>query len=224
MFERIAPPSELQALAKPVFLIEDALVEPSFAIELVGREERRLLERLPAMLDTVRADAEGPATDPRTLRSAGALITGAMAGYLGSILESNLERSEREQAVRLEHRTANLAAIYEGLDEFVTACTTSRQSPASGLVADQMIEVLHTLLGALVDAAASDDPGERELVLTLLGQRDEVMERVRQRVLTENPDMPPKAQDAVFAATMLFERIIWLARRSAVLLAPAAAA
>jgi phosphate:Na+ symporter len=62
LFERLAPPSELQALAKPAFLIDDALVEPSFALELVGREERRLLERLPAMLDSVRADAEGPTT------------------------------------------------------------------------------------------------------------------------------------------------------------------
>ena len=223
LVERMAPPSELQALGKPAFLIDDALVEPSFAIELVGREERRLLERLPAMLDTVRADTEGPATEPKTLRSAGALITGAMAGYLGSILGSNLERSDREQAVRLEHRTANLTAIYEGLDEFVTACKTSRQWPSSGRVADQMIESLHTLLSALVEATASDDPAEREFVLSLLGQRDELMERIRQRVLRENPDMPPKAQDAIFAATMLFERIIWLARRSALLLAPAAA-
>jgi len=66
LFERAAPPSELQALGKPAFLIDDALVEPTFAIELVGREERRLLERLPAMLDTMRADAEGPATEPAT--------------------------------------------------------------------------------------------------------------------------------------------------------------
>jgi phosphate:Na+ symporter len=174
------------------------------------------------MLDTMRADAEGPATEPATLRAAGALITGAMAGYLGSILETSLERSDREQAVRLEHRTANLTAIYEGLDEFVTACKTSRQWPSSGRVADQMIESLHTLLSALVEATASDDPAERELVLLLLGQRDELMERIRQRVLRENPDMPSKAQDAIFAATMLFERIIWLARRSALLLAPAA--
>ncbi len=221
LFERVAPPSELQALAKPAFLIDEALVEPSFAIELVGREERRLLERLPAMLDTVRADVEGPATAPATLRAAAALITGAMASYLGAILQSNLERSDREQAVRLEHRTANVSAIYEGLDEFVAACKASREWPSSGRVADQMIESLHTLLGALVDATASDDPAEREFVLALLGQRDELMERVRQRALREDPTLPPKAQDAIFAATMLFERIIWLARRSALLLAPA---
>lgn len=218
MFERIAPPSELQELAKPAYLIDDALVEPAFAIELVGREERRLLERLPAMLDTVRADAQGPATPPATLRAAGTLITQAMAAYLGSIIEANLERADREQAVRLEHRTANLNALYEGLDEFVAASQAARQWPSSARVADQMIESLHTLLSALVDATATDDPSERELILSLLGHRDELMERIRQRVLREDPNMPAKAQEAIFTATMLFERIVWLARRSALLL------
>jgi hypothetical protein len=39
-------------------------------------------------------------------------------------------------------------------------------------------------------------------------------------VLREDPNMPPKPQEALFAATMLFERVVWLARRSAILLTP----
>jgi phosphate:Na+ symporter len=220
LLEQAAPPSELQELSKPAYLIDEALVEPSFAIELVNREEHRLLERLPMMLDTVRADAVGPLTSPQTLRAASTAVTGAMAAYLGSIIESKLDRAEREQTVRLQHRTANFSAMFESLDEFVTACKSARQWPSSGRVADQMVESLHTLLGALLDAGSSNDPSDHELVLNLLGHRDELMERIRQRVLREDPDMPAKAQEALFAATMLFERIIWLARRNALLLSP----
>jgi len=36
--------------------------------------------------------------------------------------------------------------------------------------------------------------------------------------------MPAKAQEALFAATMLFERVVWLARRCAILLNPERAA
>jgi hypothetical protein len=46
------------------------------------------------------------------------------------------------------------------------------------------------------------------------------MERIRPRVLREDPNMPSKAQEALSSATMLFERIIWLARRNALLLSP----
>ena len=85
-----------------------------------------------------------------------------------------------------------------------------------------MVEALHALLTALIDAVASDDPADRDLVLALLGHRDELMERIRQRVLREDPAMPPAAQEALFTATMLFERIVWLARQTTMLLAPAA--
>ena len=70
------------------------------------------------------------------------------------------------------------------------------------------------------DAAASDDPEERDLIMSLLGHRDELMERIRTRVLREDPNMPPKPQEALFTATMLFERVVWLARKCAVLLSP----
>jgi phosphate:Na+ symporter len=220
VLERAAPPSKLQELSKPAYLIDDALVEPTFAIELVVREEQRLLARLPAMLDGVRADAENGAIPAPTLRAASAAVTRAMAGYLESISEGRLERSDRERVVRLQHRAANLGALSESIDEFVTACVSARQWPSSGRVADQMIESLHALLDALAEAAATNDPDDQELLLSLLGHRDEMMERIRQRVLREDPNMPAKSQEALFAATMLFERVVWLARRCAILLNP----
>lgn len=220
LLERLAPPGQLQELSKPAYLVEEALVEPSFAIELVLREERRLLERVPGMLDAVRADADGPLMPAANLRAAADAITGAMARYLDSIVDANPSRSDREQLVRLQHRTANLGAIYDALDEFVTTSQTARSWPSSAQVTDRMIESLHALLTALVEATAANDPSERELLLALLGHRDETMERIRQRVLKQDPDIPPKAQEALFAATMLFERIIWLARRSTLLLTP----
>ena len=58
------------------------------------------------------------------------------------------------------------------------------------------------------------------MVLSLLGHRDEMTERIRQRVLREDPNMPTKSQEALFAATMLFEGVVWLARRCAILLNP----
>jgi phosphate:Na+ symporter len=216
----LAPPSPLQELSRPAFLIEDALIDPAMALDLVAREENRLLQRLPAMLDGVRADVEQPVVERKVLRSASLSVANAMSGYLGSIIEAKLDRPEREQAVRLHHRTANLAALFEALDEFVRACIRARDSLSGGRIADRMIESLHTLLTSLGEATASKNPSEREFTLALLGHRDELMERIRRRVLGEDPDMPPKAQEALFAATMLFERVVWLARRNALLLTP----
>lgn len=221
LLERLSPPTKLQELSRPAFLVDEALVEPALAVDLVGREERRLLGLLPTMLDSMRADAvEGEAPD--VVKSAGISVSRAMAAYLEAILGADAERIDRERVIRLQHRTSNIGALFDSLGNFIAAAGTARQWPSSGRVAGQMVEALHALLSALVDAVASDDPADRELVLALLGHRDELMERIRQRVLREDPAMPPAAQEALFTATMLFERIVWLARQTTMLLVPAA--
>jgi phosphate:Na+ symporter len=222
--ERLLPPTKLEMLARPAFLSDEALFEPSLALDLVVREERRLLERLPLMLDGVRTEGDAGRTNSETLKTAGVAVLRAMTRYLDSVAEAGLDRADVEKLMRLQHRTANLGSLYDSLDEFVAAAEKSRRWPSSGQVADQMIEAMHALLGALVDATASEDANEQQMVLAMLGHRDELMERTRRRVLQEDPDLPAEAQEALFATTMLFERIVWLARRSALLILPQAAA
>jgi phosphate:Na+ symporter len=219
LLERLAPQSPLQEMSKPAFLLDDALVDPSLALELATREEGRLAQRLPMMLDGIRSDSAAGAAPPEVLQAASHSITDTMATYLDGILESNADRDDREGVIRLQHRVANLRALFDALSEFRVVALAAKEWPSSAGVAESMIESLHALLSALVDATASEDVTEREFVLTLLGNRDDLMERMRQRVLRENPDLPAKAQEALFSATMLFERIIWLARRIALLLA-----
>jgi phosphate:Na+ symporter len=222
LLERLSPPTKLQELSTPAYLVDEALVEPTFAIELAGREERRLLDLLPTMLDGMRADADTSDVSPEIVKSAGVSVARAVADYLDEILGKDVERDERELVVRLQHRTSNIGALFEALGNFVTVSAAARQWPSSGRVADQMVEALHALLTALVDAVTSDDPDDRDMVLALLGHRDELMERIRRRVLHEDPAMPAAAQEALFTATILFERIVWLSRQTTMLLAPVA--
>ena len=224
--ERLLPPSPLQEMSKPEFLIEEALVEPTFAIELAERETQRLLARLPAMLDGIRADAQVTGPPSHAIGAAADAITRAITDYLEQIGNADLDRTGRERVVRLQHRLANLDALFDGVADFVKVAQGARAWPSSARVAGHMAEALHALLTALVDATQSGDATDREMLLSLLGHRDEMMEQMRRRVLHEDPDMPSKAQEALFSTTMLFERIVWLARRNALLLAtePAATA
>jgi len=220
ILRRVSPPSSLQELSKPAFLLNDALVDPSLALELAAREEARVIERLPTMLDDIRADATTPAIDPQTLIAASHAISGVLAGYLDAILWATPAGRDRERLIRLQHHTANVDALFDSLGEFRAATQDCSQWPSSTSVADNMVEGVHALLLARVDVAKSQSAEDRSLLLSMLGSRDELMERMRQRLLRTHPDMPTKAQDGLFAATMLFERIVWLIRRSAMLMAP----
>jgi phosphate:Na+ symporter len=220
ILRRLAPSSPLQEMSKPAFLLDESLVDPSLALDLAIREEARLIERLPMMLDGIRSDAPLDHTPSGLLRSASHAITDAIGQYLKEIMDQNVERPDRDRIIRLQHRIANLVALFDGLEEFSLAIGDAKRWPASAAVSEPMVEALHALMSALADATKSDDSTDREIVLSLLGHRDEMMERMRRRVLRENPDLPAKAQEAVFSATTLFERIVWLARRGTLLLAP----
>jgi phosphate:Na+ symporter len=220
LLERLAPPTKLEELSKPAYLINQALVEPALALDLVVREEHRLLAHLPAMLDSIRDGGGTPAVSTSTLRAVGKNVTRAMSAYLESVLNAGAERSDRERVITLQHRTANLDALYEAVGEFESAARAAQQWPSSLRVAAPMIEALHALLSALAEAMQSNDAADRSFVQAMLGDRDEMMQRMRQRVMREDPDIPVGAQEAIFTATVLFERIVWLARRSTILLGP----
>jgi len=76
-----------------------------------------------------------------------------------------------------------------------------------------VVESLHLLLEVLADVASTHDPAEQEMSLALLGDRRQVIEGLRGRLLGASDDA--RVQEALFRSTVLFERIVWLARDTA---------
>ena len=70
------------------------------------------------------------------------------------------------------------------------------------------------LLEVLQEIASSQDPAEQEMSMALLGDRRQVIEGLRTRLMGVSGDA--KVQEALFRSTVLFERIVWLARDTAV--------
>lgn len=207
VLQRLAPASAEETLAKPAYLLDEALTDPSLALELVAREEQRLLARLPSMLDAVRADGGTGGPSAETLRSAGQTVGEAVRRYLAGVLESEPGRETVSRAMRLQRALDDIIALYEAIAEFELDVRAAGAQALGGLV-----ESLHMLLEILAEIAASDDPAEQALSLSLLGDRRQVIEGLRQRLMGASADAPAKVQEAMFRSTVLFERILWLAR------------
>jgi phosphate:Na+ symporter len=213
-----------EELGKPVFLAPEALVDPPLALDLADREEARLVARLPAMLDGVRADATDQAHSPSVLHQAGAALAEAITTYLKSVLDTQPDPSEVARTMRLQDLAQMLAGLHETVREFADSVLRARASGARIPTIDHMVEALHLLLDTLSDAVQSGDPTDRALALKLLEQRDELMDDIRRRLIATELAVETGAQEAVFRATMSFERSVWLARRSVLLARVAEAA
>jgi len=212
ILHRIAPPRHEDELAKPAFLVDEALDDFELALELAERENQRLLQRLPLMLERVREDGDPHALSAGAYSRAGAAVGEALRRYLTAVLDRQPGHDAVVRAMSLQQSATDAIAMHEALAQFVDMVAAASAAPGAHAAASRMVESLHMLLSVLAEAAASQDPEEHELSLSLFGQRDQLMENIRKRLLASDRDTPVKVQQALFETTLLFERILWLAR------------
>ena len=214
LLARMAPPREDEVLGRPAYLLDEALADPALALELVEREEQRLLQRLASMLDAVRTEGATGGFSAEALRVAGLSVSDAIRRYLAAVLASDPGRHAVALAMRLQRVLDNIVALHEAAAEFQKVVRIAQAKAADPV--GRMVESLHLLLEVLGDIAASHDPAEQEMSLALLGDRRKVIEGLRTRLMGASSDA--KVQEALFRSTVLFERILWLARDTAVAL------
>jgi len=81
---------------------------------------------------------------------------------------------------------------------------------------DSLAESLHMMLETLAEVASSPAAADLEMLRMLTHDRSELMDAIRRRM--QGGGIAAEIQQAVFSATGLFERSVWLLRRYVLLL------
>jgi phosphate:Na+ symporter len=218
LLARLAPATQEEELSRPIFLYDQALEDAPTALSLVEREQARLLERLPGLLDTVREDAPPPALPVATVSAAGVGLEQAIAAFLQSLLGRGCRNAELQRAVALDNTNGLIGALRETVAELSgvleQAARRGEADPISALV-PALAETLHLLLSELHDAALSGDAEDVLTLRRLAADRSDMMDGVRRRVFRAGNELAQGGHDLLFRATSLFERAVWLIRRTA---------
>lgn len=214
---RLAPPAPAETLARPRFLYDQALEDSAIALELVEREQQGLMARLPALVP-----AEGQAALPAGERRAGLDASQELVAEVERFLSEVIQRDEGDlslgRAMNFKSRNALLQGLCETLDELLAALDASHGPERPLPLAGSLIEASHALLDSLVEAAGEGDAVDPQLLRVLTSDRSALMERLRRDLLRNGTDLGPGQRNGLLAATALFERLVWLIHRYAVLL------
>lgn len=194
-----------EVLSRPAYLHDRALDDAATALELVDREQRRLIDRLPTLLDAVRDGGGG--LDRRNTLTATAALEKATAQFLMALRGRAAGGALVERAVALDLRLSLITALRETLGEFgdTVAARQADITPALG----RLIEALHLLL---LQLAESDTTEDAALLRAMTEDRGDMMEGVRRR-LADSAPIGDAARETLFRATAQFERAVWLIRR-----------
>lgn len=220
LLARLCPETEREALARPEFLYDRALDDPATALELVEREQIRLLQRMPRLLEPLREEAAMPGPARRELFAATASVERAAAQFLSELLARGGTRRVLERAVTLENRAGLLAALRETLGEFGDTVQAASAMPALTPLLARLVEALHLLLEQLAELGSTPQDEDAALLLALTADRSEMMDQLRRRLARAEPELSHAGQDLLFRATAQYERAVWLARRLTLVLAP----
>jgi len=211
---RLSPPTVEEALSKPRYIYAEALDEPRAALDLVEREQVRLFEFLPDIVDAVRVDGASK-LGPGLLASSAESVARQCGDFLTNILDNNSSRDVLIDVVEIQKRNEILLSLIGAVSDYVkTIEAAGAVSPDSkfGRLLFALGESLHTILAVANDAFLHKDRHDLDLLREFTSDRSMQMERVRRQVM-EVEDIGPAEHDTLYASTTLFERTLWLLQR-----------
>ena len=212
------PPSVGDVLSKPHFIYEQALDEPETALDLVEREQARVLAFLPRLLDPLRAaEVDGTPYQHKELLAACTNVVGECAGFIDRLMSRTPSHGALERVMSVRARNELLVHMMDGCHDFVDWLEDAFPEPAAHTLRASLVEGLCTVLLVLSDAVQDGDH-DYAIALALTSDRASVMEGVRAGFIGSERGLGSESQTRLLPATSVFERVIWLANRYAIAL------
>ena len=221
----LSPEGLHEALARPRYISEQALEESSTAMDLVELELARLLGHIQRYLSQAepspRLLTEEPAACRATaseLADADARVAVQLGAFMGELAGRYHDPQATARFLRLQERlraTRELGQTVRELDGWllrIDDIDDANREHCVGLKS-RITESCHFLLGVLHDAAASRDEQDIGLLELLAHDRSEVMDALRKGWLQQAASTGQPMLEALFAATSLVERFVWILGR-----------
>ena len=209
----LAPEAAEDALARPRYLDEGVLEDSEIAMDLVRREQARVLAALPALLDRARLDdAAATGLDHREVRASLDALGGEIAGFLADLATNERNHDRGVQIASAIARQQALAELVESVDDMTAAVHRLPADSIARMLGGGLAEATDVLLGTLRDCLDRTDPADRELLEAMTSERGDQMESVRRNAVGAEFGSP-EDQANILYATSLFERTVYLARR-----------
>lgn len=212
LLEQIAPVDKERQQYEPEFLIDEAAEDPETAFMLAQREYARLAALMPVALSPLRPDEEDEliALDNHQRRSLAMDLALQIENFISRAIQSHRQNSDVGGLLLLQHQNGQLQSIIDTLHSFVEELESLKDLvPHELAMRISMTETLHFVLGLAADHANGE--GDAETLERITRDRGDLMTRFRGEIV-KHDTASNSNREALFVATGLFQRLVWLVR------------
>ena len=208
---RFWPPTEEEDKSKVQFIHDQALQDPETALDLVEKEQSRLLKLIPEYLEGVRtARTSKQSFSCHATHNAFGVVAAEVQAFMSDLVDKNLSHLTSERLVNLLNRHSLLVSIEENTYRLAETLATSGHSEALKNLFHSFVEGLDTILLTALDAMEAKNASELKMLISITEDRGNMMEKVRNTYLAGEKALEQQDKSVLLYVTNLFERIVWM--------------
>ncbi len=215
---RFSPPSLEDSISRPRFIDPSAKADPAGALVLSSEEIAGLVRRLPDLLPDLDDPNGADEAAIGVLWRGNSAVAEATDAFVVDLIASGLSGTHLDTALAQQAELEMLRALQQSLVEFSGIIEAFETPPP---LAFNLSESLRTIAVQLADTIAGSAE-DFDFLIELTSDRSEHLNRIRRELAASAVGAEADAQ-RLLLATSLFERAVWLVRRIAIALRPAAA-
>lgn len=213
------PPSVTETLSVPKYVSQDAVGDPATAIDLLEKEQMRVLKRTREYLTLARPDGpKAERLDPAALHRSFQLLFQEIDHFHVALVGRHIDVETSERLGNVHGRQKLLELVEDSLQQLSASILDAPPSTKLEALTGNFIEALDFLLMFAGDAARTLDRGRAEFLFDLSSDRGDMMGGIRGLHLSPDQALTPDEKALLLRLTTLFERIVWMLQRYAELL------
>jgi phosphate:Na+ symporter len=214
LLQRFWPPTQEEDESKVTFIHEKALNDPETAMDLVEKEQLRLVERLPLYMAGLRsALSAGEKFNLSSIHDPFKSVSTEVQFFLNELHAKDLPRLSSDRFLNLLNRQNNIDSIEDNVYRLAVSVYGSNCSDNLKELILNFVEGLDAILLTAVDAVEGQDKSDVETLIKITSDRGGLMGKIRDIYLSSEHQLSPDEKSLLLYITNLFELIIWLLRR-----------
>jgi phosphate:Na+ symporter len=216
---RTWPPSATEDLSVPKYAVHEAVGDPATAIDLLEKEQMRILKSTRDYLTFVRPPPHDARTfNPGSLHRSFLVLFREIEHFYIALVGQHVDESTSGRLGNVHGRQELLELVEDSLHQLATDVgAASRAGKLESLIGN-FAEALDFLLMFAGDAARTLDIDRAQFLFDLSSDRGEMMGGIRAMYLAPDQALTADEKALILRVTSIFERVVWMLQRYAELL------
>lgn len=213
LLNKISPPTQSEMLSKPQFIFEQALNDPETALDLVNKEQIRLLRFFSFYLTQISSEKSTNQINGILVHHDGfQKISLETETFLNELSKKPESLAIHDKILYFQNMLQSISMLENSLYDMVQIVETAYEKVHSLSYTSNLIESLRAITDTAIEGIESNEMTDLEITQKLTAEKGDLLNRIRAQHLSTDQAWDMEMKQLSYSMTIQFERIIWQLR------------